>query len=139
MSEQTQFFILSFSDFGIIKHLLDRASPNIRFVVQIEADVGLSFASSNISIDLHDKSNVRLGAVQQVYNISTCKHHKTQPLKVWSDSLSQVRFPTCQFYLSIFDVTRLSNFHEVLKTSVKCVQPKTDIPGTAIEMLLLLF
>ena len=31
--KQTQSFILSFSDFGIIKHLLDRASPNIRFVV----------------------------------------------------------------------------------------------------------
>ena len=27
------------------------------------------FASSNISLDLHNKSNVRLGAVQQVYNI----------------------------------------------------------------------
>ena len=66
---QTQFFILSFSDFGMIKHLMDRASPNIRFVVQVEADVGLSFASSNISLDLHNKSNVRLGAVQQVYNV----------------------------------------------------------------------
>ena len=50
-----------------MKHLLDRAEPNIRFVVQIEADVGLSFASSNISLDLYNKSNVRLGAVQQVY------------------------------------------------------------------------
>ena len=67
--KQTQFFILSFGDFGLIKHLLDRASPNIRFVVQIEADVGLSFASSNISLDLHNKSKVRLGAVQHVYNI----------------------------------------------------------------------
>ena len=69
LKKGTQLFILSFSDFGIIKHLLDRASPNIRFVVQIEADVGLSFASSNISIDLRNKSNVRLGAVQQVYTI----------------------------------------------------------------------
>ena len=40
LSKQTQFFILSFSDFGIIKHLLDRAISNIRFVVQIEADAG---------------------------------------------------------------------------------------------------
>ena len=59
LSKQTQFFVLSFSDFGIIKYLLDGASPNIIFVVQIEADVGLSTASSNISLDLHNKSNVR--------------------------------------------------------------------------------
>ena len=70
LSKASSIFVLSFSDFGIIKHLLDRASPNIRFVVQIKADVGLSFASSNIILDLHNKSNVRLGAVQQVYNIA---------------------------------------------------------------------
>ena len=68
LSKASSIFVLSFSGFGIIKHLLDRASPNIRFVVQIEADVGLSFASSNIILELHNKSNVRLGAVQQVYN-----------------------------------------------------------------------
>ena len=33
-------------------------------------------------------------------------------------SLSQVRFPTCQFYQSTIDVTRPCNFHKVLKTSV---------------------
>ena len=27
------------------------------------------FASSNISLDLHNKSNVRLGVVQQVYTV----------------------------------------------------------------------
>ena len=43
---------------------------------------------------------------------------KHPALEVSSNSLSQVRFPTCQFYLSKFDVTRPSNFHEVLKTSV---------------------
>ena len=49
----------------------------------------------------------------------TCKHHNKQPPKVSSDSLSQVWFPTCQVYLSKFDVTTLSNFQEVLKTSVQ--------------------
>ena len=34
------------------------------------------------------------------------------------DSLSQVQFPACQFYLSKFDVMRPYNFHKVLKTSV---------------------
>ena len=48
-------------------HLLDSAEPDIRFVVQIEADVGRSFASSNISLDLHNKSNVRRGSVQQMF------------------------------------------------------------------------
>ena len=33
-------------------------------------------------------------------------------------SLSQVRFPICQFYQSTFDVTRPCNFDKVLKTSV---------------------
>ena len=42
-----------------------------------------------------------------------------------SNSLSQVRFLACQFYLSKFDVTRPSNFHEVLKTSVRIGQCKT--------------
>ena len=37
------------------------------------------------------------------------------------DSLSQVQFPACQFYLSKFDVTRPHNFHKVLKTSVVTV------------------
>ena len=48
-------FLLLFNIFGIIKHLLDRTSPDILFVVQIETDVGLSFASSNISLNLHNK------------------------------------------------------------------------------------
>ena len=50
-------------------------------------------------------------------NISTCTS-KHPPLYVTGDSLSQVRFPTCQFYQSKFDVTRPCNFHKVLKTSV---------------------
>ena len=54
--------------FGIIKHLLDRASSDIRFVVQIETDVGLS----NISFNLHNKSNVRRGSVQQVDSVASC-------------------------------------------------------------------
>ena len=33
-----------------------------------------------------------------------------------------MRFPTCQFYQSTFDVTRPCNFHEVLKTSVESLQ-----------------
>ena len=53
----------------VIKHLLDRASPDIRFVVLIETDVGLSFISSNISFNLQDKSNVRLGSVQEVHTL----------------------------------------------------------------------
>ena len=50
-----------------IIHLLDSAEPDIRFVVQIEADVGRSEAESNISLDLHNKSNVRRGSVQQMF------------------------------------------------------------------------
>ena len=52
---------------GNIIHLLDSAKPDIRFVVQIEADVGRSKAESNISFDLHNKSNVRQGSVQQMF------------------------------------------------------------------------
>ena len=51
-------------------------------------------------------------------NISTCTS-KHPPLYVTGDSLSQVRFLTCQFYQSKFDVTRPCNFHKVLKTSVQ--------------------
>ena len=51
---------------GDIIHLLDSAEPDIRFVVQMEADVGRSEAESSISLDLHNKSNVRQGSVQQV-------------------------------------------------------------------------
>ena len=61
-------FLWSFNAFGIIKHLFDRASSNIRFVVQVVTDGGLSFASSNMSLFLHNKSNVRLDYVWQVYN-----------------------------------------------------------------------
>ena len=50
-----------------IIHLLDSAEPDIRFVVQIKADVGWSKAESNISLDLHNKSNVRRGSVQQMF------------------------------------------------------------------------
>ena len=50
-----------------IIHLLDNAEPDIRFVVQIEADVGRSEAESKISFDLHNKSNVRRGSVQQMF------------------------------------------------------------------------
>ena len=50
-----------------IIHLLDSSEPDIRFVVQIEADVGRSETKSNISLDLHNKSNVRRGSVQQMF------------------------------------------------------------------------
>ena len=50
-------------------------------------------------------------------NISTCTS-KHPSFYVTGDSLSPVRFPTCQFYQSKFDVTRPCNFHKVLKTSV---------------------
>ena len=50
-----------------IIHLLDSAEPDIGFVVQIEADVGRSEAESNISLELHNKSNVRRGSVQQMF------------------------------------------------------------------------
>ena len=42
-----------------IIHLLDSAEPDVRFVVQIESDVGRSKAESNINLDLHKKPNVR--------------------------------------------------------------------------------
>ena len=51
---------------GII-HLLDSAEADIRFVVQIETDVGRSEAESNISRDLHNKSNVKQCSVQQMF------------------------------------------------------------------------
>ena len=51
----------------VVIHLLDSAEPDIRFVVQIEDDVERSEAESNISLDLHNKSNVRLGSVQQMF------------------------------------------------------------------------
>ena len=50
----------------LIIHLLDSAEPDIRFIVQIEADVGRSEAESNIILDLLNKSNVRRGSVQQM-------------------------------------------------------------------------
>ena len=49
---------------GDIIHLLDSAEPDIRFVVRIEVDVE---AESNISLDLHNKSNVRRSSVQQMF------------------------------------------------------------------------
>ena len=52
---------------GNIIHLLDSVKPDIRFVVQNEADVGRSEAESNISLNLHNKSNVRRGSVQQMF------------------------------------------------------------------------
>ena len=48
-------------------HLLDSAKPDIRFVVQIETDVGRSETKSNISLNLHNKSNVMRGSVQQIF------------------------------------------------------------------------
>ena len=48
-------------------HLLDSAEPDIQFVVQFEDNVGRSEAESNISLDLHNKSNVRRGSVQQMF------------------------------------------------------------------------
>ena len=50
-----------------IIHLLDSAEPDIRFAVQIEADIERSEAESNINLDLHNKSNVRRGSVQQMF------------------------------------------------------------------------
>ena len=50
-----------------IIHLLDRGEPYIRFVVQIDADVGRSEAESIISLDLNNKSNIRRGSVQQMF------------------------------------------------------------------------
>ena len=52
---------------GSTIHLLDRAESDVRFVVQIEADVGRSEAESNIGLNLHNKSNVRRGSVQQMF------------------------------------------------------------------------
>ena len=64
---QPMMLLVSVYDVYYIIHLLDSTEPDFRFVVQIEADVGLSFASSNISLDLQNKSNVRLGSVQQMF------------------------------------------------------------------------
>ena len=61
-------FLLSSNACGIIKSSLDRALPDIRFVVLIETDIGLSFVSSNISF-IQDKSNVRLGSVLEVRTV----------------------------------------------------------------------
>ena len=48
-------------------HLLDSAEPDIRLVVQIKADVGRGEAESHISLDLHNKSNVGRGSVQEMF------------------------------------------------------------------------
>ena len=53
-------YLCSVTTYDII-HLLDSAEPDIRFVVRIEAD------ESNISLDLHNKSNVWRGSAQQVF------------------------------------------------------------------------
>ena len=75
-SSQDQFcpFWDQFCRFAYIIRLGDHFCLGITFASgsllrSYKADVGLSFASSNISLDLHNKSNVRLGAVQQVYII----------------------------------------------------------------------
>ena len=52
-------------------------------------------------------------------NICTCKRHNISPVYVSRDSLSQLLFPICHFNPSKFDVTRPSNFHKVLQTSVQ--------------------
>ena len=48
-------------------HLLDRADSDIKFVEQIEDDVRQGKAVSNISFNLHNKSNVRRGPIQQLF------------------------------------------------------------------------
>ena len=50
----------------------------------------------------------------------------TSPPFLSSHSLSSVWFPACQFYPSKFDVTRPSDFHKVLKTSVLFSIKKND-------------
>ena len=47
-------------------HLLDRSEPDIRFIVQIQTDIGQSEGESNISLNLHNKLNVRLCSGQQM-------------------------------------------------------------------------
>ena len=54
-------------DRSAIIHLLDSAEPDIRFVTQIEDDVGRSEAEFKVSLDLHNKSNVRRGSVQEMF------------------------------------------------------------------------
>ena len=44
--EETEFFLGLFNTFIIVKHLLDRALPDIQFVAQIETDVGIFICAS---------------------------------------------------------------------------------------------
>ena len=47
-------------------HLLDWSEPDVRFIVQIKTDIGQSEGESNISLNLHNKLNVRLCSAQQM-------------------------------------------------------------------------
>ena len=58
-------------------HLLDRSEPDIRFIVQIKTDIGQSEDESNISLNLHNKLNVRLCSAQQMlYYAKSLDGHK---------------------------------------------------------------
>ena len=48
-------------------HLLDISEPDIRFTVQIKTDIGQSEGESNISLNLHNKLNVRLCSALQMF------------------------------------------------------------------------
>ena len=58
-------------------HLLDRSEPDIQFIVQIKTDIGQSENESNISLNLHNKLNVRLCSAQQMlYYAKSIGGHK---------------------------------------------------------------
>ena len=48
-----------------------------------------------------------------------------------SDSLFDVRFPTCQFYLLKYEVTRAPNFQKVLQTSEEFCNKNIPVMFTA--------
>ena len=47
--------------------LSDRAKSDIRFAMQIDANVGRNEAESKISFSLHNKSNVKRGSIQEMF------------------------------------------------------------------------
>ena len=68
--KQTDISTLSFNAFGIIKHLMDRSSPKIRFVMQTRLMLDEAIAPSNMSTACKKKFNVSLRSVQHECNVS---------------------------------------------------------------------
>ena len=113
--------------------------------MQIETDIGLSFASSNISLNLHNKSNVRLGAVKQVHTDTderrkiVVKYKRCFPclreghqVKKCRDKAPCSNCDKTGYHLSICkEATTHRHFSVKGAISYQTVQAKVNIPGKA--------